>query len=116
MKEYSVLELSDDLLIIVLNDSHRIDYYLDGIRTKLRSMHFSGMVYIDLLLTNGLNSRRFFRSKYNDNNGLNLEIIPKNEKIPQVVLDQSQHYFSRNPSLLDKGILTSAAKRKMLLA
>lgn len=111
--DFTILELYEDMVIVVINNAMRIDHYLDPIRFDLCSRHFHGVVYIDLLLSNGLNSRRFFKSLY-DGNDLKPKLIAKQDVIPEEVVDKSNQYFSTHQELLEKSILTASAKHSFL--
>jgi hypothetical protein len=115
VNDFTILELHDDMVIVVINNAMRIDHYLDPIRFDLCSRDFNGEVYIDLLLSNGLNSRRFFKSFY-DGNELRPKLIAKQDAIPAEVVDKSNQYFSSHQDLLKKSILTASAKHALLFS
>jgi hypothetical protein len=113
VQDFSVLELHDHIVIVILNNAMRIDHYLEVIQDDLVSRDFNGIVYIDLLLSNGLNSRRFFKSKY-DGNKLKPKLISKADAIPEEVIDRSNQYFCAHKELLELSILTNSAKQTLL--
>jgi hypothetical protein len=112
MKDYTLFHPSKNLLLIVLNHSMRIDNFIDEIVVDLKDKDFCGIIYFDLLLTNGLSSRRFFKGFY-EHPRIKMTNVPKDEKIPNIVLKLSNTYFSNNPYLLKNSVLT--LKNKMML-
>ncbi|GEM_PF-2831821 len=113
VSDFTVLELHDNMVVVDINNAMRIDHHIDLIRFDLCSRHFNGVVYIDLLLSNGLNSRRFFKSLYNGRD-LVPSMISKQDLIPDEVIDKSNQYFYSHEELLDKSISTASAKQAFL--
>lgn len=113
IKDFSIIELSSNIIVIVLNNSLRVDNFVQQIKDTLNSKSFHGIVYFDLLLSNGLNSKRFFMSQYLGEQ-LDITTITRSTDIPEEVISKSNEYFFSHKDLLDRGILTASAKQRFL--
>ena len=113
MKHYNFINLSNDSILAIVNNSIRIDCLLENLNDDLRQKKFHGKVFIDLLLSNGLTRKRFFTIYFNGSI-LDINDFSNKEIVPDYVINESNNYFIHHPSLLDKGILTSSAKKRFL--
>src|SRR5690606_30815869 len=113
VNDFSVLELSKNVIVIVLNNSLRFDNLIQPIHEDLYSKRFRGVVYVDALLSNGLSSRRFFVTQYHGEQ-LDLATVKKQINIPNEVLTKSNDYFYHHKELLDLGVLTASTKQRFL--
>lgn len=103
-KPYQLININDHSVLVIGVDYSRFEDFAKDVKSELKQIEFCGLVIIDMLLSNGNNSNRFFQLDFNDfeYDTKTLVCIDANPDI----LNFSSKFFHDHIDLLENGILS----------
>ena len=96
-----------DICLIFSVDYRSPLEFIEDIENELRSVSLCKKIIFDLLLSNGMNSNRYFEAYFD---GCRLINIKKCKEVHIEVKDASVRFYKKYPSLLDNSVLVNQQK------
>lgn len=93
-------------MFVMPKDYRGLSFVLPFISDELKSKSYSGPVILDLLLSNGNNSRRYFQLFF-DGQGIDKASVKTLYPVPSEYLALSNNYLKTHPEVLTRGVLTN---------
>lgn len=111
-KNYEILSIEKSKLVISKSYLSLGEYFYE-LESVLKTVQFEGIVYFDLMLSNGHNAKNRFMYSDFKNNKLNEPEILNPKKLKNGYKNAITEFFSNNISILKNGILSTSVIEKM---
>ncbi|WP_313156815.1 type II toxin-antitoxin system RnlB family antitoxin [Sphingobacterium multivorum] len=105
MKAYSIQKVSNGVLMVFSNTATRLDNLLASVNSDLQSSGYEGIVFFDMLLSNGNNRGRYFQSVF-DGHSILIQTLSRLNEVPEEIKYSSKNYIKTHKRILNNGILT----------
>lgn len=109
--EFKIIN-SDNKTIVILISNRRLPEIVNDIEGNFRKENYNGLVFIDLLLTNGLNNR--FIEIPVDNGFFVMSKAKSMAKIEDTLLSKSNKYFKKHIDSILNSYISRVEKNRIL--
>lgn len=103
-KPYQIISIDDHNILVIGVDYSRFENFAKEVKSDLQTQNFSGLIIIDMLLSNGNNKNRFFEINFNES-GYDTTTLKCIDATPHI-LSFTSKFFHDNLELLNNGILS----------
>lgn len=112
---YKIRKNTDTTVVVFCTSYENPTAYLSSIEEDLRKIQFEGDIIFDLLLSNGYNSNRFVRARFDNYkiDRLSMKVI-KFVDISSDLLDKIHKYYQDNPQFVEDSVLLEKEKSRLL--
>lgn len=104
---YSMQKLDSNRYLVFGTNYVRLEELFANVNQDLKKKKFRGELILDLLLSNGNNSSRFFKINFNGDH-VDLESLKKIQVPDHTTIQKVNSYLKKHIEVLSNGILSTA--------